>query len=136
MGRERVAQSMARGAFGDAGSTYGFLHGSLDGGRVNVMAPPFGARLMGVGPRRRKHPLPRPLGGRTGRLALERVRQLDPPGPSGATVSGRPNTASYMNSNAAVAWFCVDALTRRRSARCVRNACTSVAPIVAGCRRS
>src|SRR5205807_1352204 len=83
MGRERVAQSMARGALGDAGSTYGFLHGSLDGGRVNVMAPPFGARLMGVGPRRRKHPLPRPLGGRTGRLALERVRQLDPPGPGG-----------------------------------------------------
>src|SRR5437773_458463 len=75
MGRERVAQSMARGALGDAGSTYGVLHSSLDGGRVNVMAPPLGAGLMGVGPRRRKHPLSRPLGGRTGRLSLERVRQ-------------------------------------------------------------
>src|SRR5437016_9516608 len=60
MGRERVAQSMARGALGDAGSTYGVLHSSLDGGRVNVMAPPLGAGLMGVGPRRRKTPIATP----------------------------------------------------------------------------
>ena len=36
---------MAGGALGDAGSTYRFLHRSLDGGRVHVMAPPLGARL-------------------------------------------------------------------------------------------
>src|SRR6059036_3873096 len=100
MGRERVAQRMAGRALGDAGSTYGVLHSSLDGGRVNVMAPPLGAGLMGVGPRRRKHPWPRPLGGRTGRLALERVRQLDPPGPGGDLARvARPPTRQVLGKS-------------------------------------
>jgi hypothetical protein len=32
-------------------------------------------------------------------------------------------------------WFCVDALTFRSAARCVKNASTSDSPISCGCRQ-
>ena len=42
-------------------------------------------------------------------------------------------TSRYRNSSPLSAWFCVDALTRRRTASHVRNAETSAAPMVEGC---
>ncbi len=48
--------------------------------------------------------------------------------------SGCLRTASYRNSSACFAWFCVDAATFRSSARCDRNCSTSAGRSSAGCR--
>jgi len=53
-----------------------------------------------------------------------------------ATPLHSPSPCRYRNRMACNAWFCVAALTRRSTARCVRNALTSASDISAGCRRS
>src|SRR5439155_1709490 len=68
----------------------------------------------------------RTTGTRSGRLARTNASNH----PTGTSITSR-----YKNTNADSAWFCVDALTRRSTARQERKRVTSPSPSSRGCRR-
>src|SRR5690242_8751330 len=86
-----MAKGMAGGALGDAGAEHGVSHGPLDRRGMKMVAPELTRPPLHMCARRRKYPLPRPLGRRTRRLDLERPWQPHP-ATTRRDVTGVPRT--------------------------------------------
>src|SRR3989442_767411 len=78
MGGERVPKCVTSRPLGDAGPAHRVPYRPLDGGLVQVMAPLLPGDGIAAAAQRRKHPLPRPIFGRSRDLPLEGPGQGDP----------------------------------------------------------
>src|SRR5664279_4944214 len=77
MRREGVAQRVARGVLGDAGTPHGVADGALDDGGVHVMAALLPGAVVGPAALLREDPLPAPLRRCARVLAGEGVGELN-----------------------------------------------------------
>jgi hypothetical protein len=78
MGGKGVAEGVAGGALGDAGSADGGSHGSLYDRFMQMVAADLVGRWVSVGAGCREDPLPGPLPAGAGVLAGEGLGELDP----------------------------------------------------------
>jgi len=79
VGRERVAESVARSALRDGRPLESLPHGALEDGFVQVVAPVLAGGALHVHAGGGEHPLPGPLAAGVRVLARESRRQLHPP---------------------------------------------------------
>ena len=95
VGGEGVAEGVAGGVLGDAGAPDGLLHGALDDGRVDVVTALVAGAAVGPAALLGEDPLPAPLPGSVGVLALQSA--------SGSSTAPQPSarSRSWMSLRAA-----------------------------------
>jgi hypothetical protein len=80
MGREGVAEGVARRGLGDPGRAHRIPHGALEDGFVQVVTAPLAGGVVDIDAGGREDPLPAPLASRVRILAKQRAWQLHPAG--------------------------------------------------------